>query len=308
MLQLYKNEVVAEVSVRQADVRQQELSFYTRNYWTWGSTCTIFAGFVFSQLTRSGGLTSGVDGPGILLENFYLICVSGCLGSSICVIIWTVLMSMWGPGLALRGPAGMASFHAAVTFLKSQQALVYQLFQLSIVLYLLSAVACLWVFPSSAKVNLVCTVVFALVLLCSKLFELLLHRKLRGFGANAGEEDLLGHGVGRADTHGFAGDGGNDGQIHSLDGLMGVADLDTASMNAQQERQFYGTGSWGGAAVPLATGAGAGPFGTGVLGTGAGAMGRSPRDVMGTGGFADVGLGVGGGGTAQQSRGGGWLW
>ena len=109
MLQLYKNEVVAEVSVRQADVRQQELDFYAGNYWTWGSTCTLFAGFVFSQLTRSIPTDTNW-----VLENFYLLTVSLCLGCSVSVIIWTVLLSMWGPGLALRGPQGMGSFHGAV--------------------------------------------------------------------------------------------------------------------------------------------------------------------------------------------------
>jgi len=42
MLQLFKNEVVAQANVKQADIRQRELDYYTNNYWTWGQTATIF--------------------------------------------------------------------------------------------------------------------------------------------------------------------------------------------------------------------------------------------------------------------------
>lgn len=151
MLQLFKNSVVTEAAQQQADVRQKELDFYTTNYWIWGGTCTVMAGWVFTQLTNPVP-----EGTNFYLEAAYLVSTATCLGLNLCIITWTTLLCVWGPGLALRGPHGMKSFHTAVDFLRDEQWQLYITFIVSVVAYFLSSCCIVWVYPSRTVVNSSC--------------------------------------------------------------------------------------------------------------------------------------------------------
>merc|ERR1712007_37303 len=126
-----------------------ELDFYTNNYVTWGGTSTITAGFVFSQLTNP--VPEGTD---VYLSSAYLVFLAISLGFSLCVITWTTLCCMWGPGMALRGPEGMVSFHKAIDFLKVEQNSIYNTFIISVFSYFASTCCLVWVFPSDSRVNM----------------------------------------------------------------------------------------------------------------------------------------------------------
>lgn len=164
MLQLFKNAAVTSAAVSQADVRQLELDFYTNNYWTWGNTAATIAGFVFSQITTP----TPADTP-FLLNTVYLFCTSMCLGLNLCIITWTVLCCMWGPGLALRGEDGMKSFHKTVDFLKEEQQWLYHIFFTGVVLYFGSACTLVYVYPINDTINN-----WSMVLLCISLLLLVI--------------------------------------------------------------------------------------------------------------------------------------
>jgi len=175
MLNIYKNEAVADASVTQANVRTKELDYFMNNYWTWASTSTVFAGFVFDQLNNKTP-----EDINVLLELVYLIFTTVCLCCNLCVITWAAFMCIWGPGLALRGIDGMDSFHDTITFLNSQQYTVYITFQVGVISFFLSSVTNVWVFPSRRGVNICCTVLFAIFLLGIVIFQQLLSRRLKG--------------------------------------------------------------------------------------------------------------------------------
>ncbi|CAK9023552.1 unnamed protein product [Durusdinium trenchii] len=105
-----------------------ELDFYTNNYWIWGGTTVILAGFALAQLTREIP-----EGTHPVLEYSYLAFTTLCLSLDLCIVTWTVLVCTWGPGNALRGPDGMSSFHDTVTLLKDEQMSIYYAFVVSIV-------------------------------------------------------------------------------------------------------------------------------------------------------------------------------
>ncbi|CAK9016295.1 General transcription factor 3C polypeptide 5 [Durusdinium trenchii] len=124
MLTIHKNRVVSDVTLQQAS----ELDFYTNNYWIWGGTTVILAGFALAQLTREIP-----EGTHPVLEYSYLAFTTLCLSLDLCIVTWTVLVCTWGPGNALRGPDGMSSFHDTVTLLKDEQMSIYYAFVVSIV-------------------------------------------------------------------------------------------------------------------------------------------------------------------------------
>ncbi|KEP66394.1 UNVERIFIED_CONTAM: hypothetical protein HHA_259050 [Hammondia hammondi] len=133
MLQLYKNQVVTAVAKRQVEIRKLELDWYTNNYWTLSQQGALLAGFSFSLIT-----TSLPKDASFFLESLYLLLASLALGLQMCVVVTTTLCCMWGPGLALRGPDGIRSVHAAVDSLKSEHSYVFAFFFLGLLSFYLS--------------------------------------------------------------------------------------------------------------------------------------------------------------------------
>lgn len=200
MLQLFKNNVVTESTLAQALVRQKELEFYTNNYWIWGGTSTVMAGFVFAQLTNPVP-----EGTSFYLETVYLVCTATCLSLDLCVITWTVLCCMWGPGMALRGPEGMKSFHQTVDFMKGEQQSIYMTFVASVISYFLSTCCIVWVYPSRREVNFTCMCTLGFFLVTILWLQVKLELEIGG--------SLFQH-------------DGPDGRITGLERFEDVADLD----------------------------------------------------------------------------------
>jgi hypothetical protein len=184
MLQLFKNNVVTSTAMSQADVRQAELDYYLNNYWTWGGTATIMGGFVFAQLTNPVPADTNK-----LLEAAYLVSTTACMGLNLCVITWTVLCCVWGPGMALRGPEGMESFNKVIDFLKSEQDSIYFAFVLGVVFYFIATCTLVWVYPSRASVNMWSSGVLGLFLVVVLYYQCRIDGKLKisGGSTNATE-------------------------------------------------------------------------------------------------------------------------
>lgn len=210
MLQIFKNDILANAACTHADLRVLELEFYSKNLCIWGGTATVMAGFVFEQITNP--VPKGTD---FNLELAYIICQAICLGLSLCVITWTVLCCMWGPGLVLHGPNGIQSFHIVIDFLRSEQSLIYFAFTISIFAWFGSACTLVWVYPSSPLVNTFCmgTLAFFLGLI------LYLQIKLEFFD--------LGGSICPHD--------GPDGQIKAFTAFENLADFDNSLANMTPE-------------------------------------------------------------------------
>jgi len=200
MLQLYKNEVVTSATLKQADVRNAELKLYTDNFWVWGGTSTVLAGFLFEQITSPVPISTPWP-----LEFVYLLSTSLCLGLSLCLITWTVLICMWGPGKALRGPEGMKSFHDTIEYMKGEHKRLYQIFMICIFTYFGSATCKVWVFPSRKRVNLACSI--CLILIFVALLVMMGRLEYR-IGGSLWQHE------------------GQDGKIHGLQKFEEVSDLD----------------------------------------------------------------------------------
>jgi len=200
MLTVLKNEVVASSTCNQADVRQLELDLYTNNFWIWGNAAGIMAGFMFDQIT-----IPLPDGTRFDLECAYLVLTSLCLGLNLCVISWTVLLCMWGPGMALRGPEGMKSFHETVDFLEKEQRGIYFAFSFSVLAYFGCTAMIVWVFPSRTLVNMWAMAIMLFLLIVLILVQCRLEVRIGG---------------------GFRKHEGPDGRIHGFKSFEQVQDLD----------------------------------------------------------------------------------
>jgi len=215
MLQLFKNDVITQLGVDSAGVRQAELDFYTNNYWTWGSCSTVFAGFLFAQLTNPVP-----EGTNFWLETAYLVFTALCLGLNLCIITWTCLCCMWGPGMALRGPHGLKSFHRTIDFLKGQQTSLYWCFNIGVTSYFGSSCTLVWVYPSRTNSNLVCTGTLILFFIVLLWYQWRLSRALRSTMTHANM---------------------TDGRIAGFAMFEGVADLDLVAARVGRGGDFATT-------------------------------------------------------------------
>lgn len=183
MLTVHKNRVVSDVALQQAAVRQKELDFYTNNFWIFGGTTVILAGFSLAQLTREIP-----EGTNPALEYTYLGFTTLCLSLDLCIVTWTVLVCTWAPGNALRGPDGMTSFHETLSLLKEEQMSIYYAFVVSIITYFGSSCCLLWVYPSGLITNLIGTSVLLLALVVLLRFLFSLEHQVGMFG-NSHDDD-----------------------------------------------------------------------------------------------------------------------
>ena len=72
----------------------------------------MVAGFAFAQLTM--GIPAGDKAPSFELEFAYMTLTSATIGLQLMCIFGATFLSVWGPGLALRGGSGTADLHKAV--------------------------------------------------------------------------------------------------------------------------------------------------------------------------------------------------
>eukprot|EP00930_Biecheleria_cincta_P036214 TRINITY_DN24849_c0_g1_i1.p2 TRINITY_DN24849_c0_g1~~TRINITY_DN24849_c0_g1_i1.p2 ORF type:complete len:154 (+),score=21.92 TRINITY_DN24849_c0_g1_i1:145-606(+) len=116
MLQVCKNEALANVCKDAVGVRLLELGWCTRNYDTMACQAALLAGFAFEQITQAMP-----QGTGPKLEVLYLSLTVGALGFNLCVCTACAFCCIFGQALALRGPDGARSVNAAVDGLQERQ-------------------------------------------------------------------------------------------------------------------------------------------------------------------------------------------
>eukprot|EP00930_Biecheleria_cincta_P087776 TRINITY_DN77008_c0_g1_i1.p1 TRINITY_DN77008_c0_g1~~TRINITY_DN77008_c0_g1_i1.p1 ORF type:complete len:224 (+),score=36.01 TRINITY_DN77008_c0_g1_i1:46-717(+) len=197
MLQISKNEAVANVVLQQAEIRQRELEWYFRNYDTMAVQAAIFAAFAFDQLTKP--LPHGTH---FLAEFIYLALTASTLGFQLCVVTSCTFCCIFGKGLALRGPLGIRSIHMAIENLHREQKLIFTQFLLGTLGYLMSHILEIWI-HFKPRVAVAVTIPLAIFILAISYYAITL-----------------------ADELVVTDDAAVTGQVHSLEVYEHVPDLD----------------------------------------------------------------------------------
>ena len=106
MLFADKRALETDLKLGLLEIREKELNFYTTNCAHLAFLSSIFAGFA------STALMTHVPKEPVILHFLYLLVTVAALGLQLAALVSTTLLSMVGPGLALRGPDG--SMHVAI--------------------------------------------------------------------------------------------------------------------------------------------------------------------------------------------------
>jgi hypothetical protein len=114
MLWADKRALETNLKLSLLQIRERELNFYTNNCLAISTQSALLAGFAYAALMPgiSLGDAGGVAANVYAVKLMYLTCAVSALGLQLITVVSTTLLSMLGPGLALRGPDG--SMHTAV--------------------------------------------------------------------------------------------------------------------------------------------------------------------------------------------------
>ena len=119
-------------------IREKELNYYTQNCQAVGTQAALLAGFAYSGLTQ----VAIPHDRAYALRIAYLLVTTTAMCFELIAVLNTTLLSMMGPGLALRGPDG--SMHPAVDGMMTEYRTAYYCFVLGLVFFHFSAALFSW--------------------------------------------------------------------------------------------------------------------------------------------------------------------
>ena len=99
MLFADKRALETNLKVSLLAIREKELNFYTTNCLAVGTQSALLAGFAYSGLTQ---VAFPHEAP-YLIKLLYMLTTTTAMGFELIAVMNTTLLSMVGPGLALRG-------------------------------------------------------------------------------------------------------------------------------------------------------------------------------------------------------------
>eukprot|EP00908_Phaeocystis_cordata_P024111 Transcript_6586.p2 GENE.Transcript_6586~~Transcript_6586.p2 ORF type:complete len:244 (-),score=70.26 Transcript_6586:346-1077(-) len=138
MLFADKRALETNLKVSLLAIREKELNFYTTNCLAVGTQSALLAGFAYSGLTQ---VAFPHDAP-YFIKLLYMLATTTAMGFELIAVMNTTLLSMVGPGLALRGPDG--SMHPAVDGMMIEYRLAFYSFFSGLVSFHLSAALFGW--------------------------------------------------------------------------------------------------------------------------------------------------------------------
>ena len=119
-------------------IREKELNYYSQNCLAVGTQAALLAGFAYSGLTQ---VAIPLDSE-YVLKLLYLLMTTTAMCLELIAVMNTTLLSMMGPGLALRGPDG--SMHPAVDGMMEEYQSAYLNFVLGLIFFHFSAALFGW--------------------------------------------------------------------------------------------------------------------------------------------------------------------
>lgn len=143
MLQLSKNVAVTRMGRKQVEIRQMEVNWYCQNYSMMVGQAAMLAGFAFCQLTTP---IPERHRPPFAVEFIYLFLTCGAIGFELSVILISTTLTVWGPGLALRGGKGQMDLHRATVIMRDYQFLVFCFFIAGWIVYFCSSCIEVWIY------------------------------------------------------------------------------------------------------------------------------------------------------------------
>lgn len=139
MLRAEQRQVFQETNVRLVELRHLEIDYYFTVNAAIGTQSVLIGGFAYGLFTKN--TNNGTEYGRLSLAAFYVTSAI-TIFASIHVVVMSLLLQVFGPGLALHGPAGSMARAAEVMLDEQRQVMVG--FITMMVFFALSTVMCFW--------------------------------------------------------------------------------------------------------------------------------------------------------------------
>jgi hypothetical protein len=138
-------------------IRQLEITYYANLYGAFGTQALLLGGFVYGTFTQNN-TDEGNPGEDVFIFLYYVMAAL-TIASAVHIMLCTMVLQVYGPGLALHGPLGSMARASEGLQLEQDQVIVSFIFM--IFCFALSTVWCFWTVMTT-KEALTSTVVFVL--------------------------------------------------------------------------------------------------------------------------------------------------
>ena len=159
MINAIKNSTLTDLQVKTLGIREKELNYWSTTFHTMASQSALLAGFCYGGL----GLEMANQVPSLVQFGYLSMTTCGMAFGLLCITI-AALVSMLGPGLALRGGDGANSMHKAVEAMKNESKQCFFFFMLQLLFFHLSSFLLMMVLYSK-RVAIIVNVILLIFLL-----------------------------------------------------------------------------------------------------------------------------------------------
>lgn len=132
-----------------------EISYYSTLYGVFGTQAILIGGFTYGTFTQNNVDVGNVYEP--YFSFFYFLWAAATIACSVHIMLSTMILQVYGPGLALHGPLG--SMARATEGLRAEQGPVIVAFICMIISFAASTVCVFWTVMTMPEA-IVCTAVF----------------------------------------------------------------------------------------------------------------------------------------------------
>jgi hypothetical protein len=222
MLWADKRALETNLKLSLLQIRERELNFYTNNCMSIATVSSLLAGFAYAALMPgiSLGDATGVAAHSYVVRLLYLICAISALGFQLITVVSATLLSMLGPGLALRGPDG--SMHTAVDGMVNEYRNAFYTFLFGMIATLAAGLFYCWLMFPAMEASILTLMIVAALVAIVKYIRIL-------FAGFAVPKDQLVTGKYEADEAANAG---------AAAGVVNRGELDTLSHLIRREQQL----------------------------------------------------------------------
>jgi len=133
---LYADKAVLKSTIKQSAIqlREKELTLFTENFAAIGTQAALLAGFALTALAE---FQVPPEGNRLCKAGFYLLVIT-TFSSALHCVCNTTFISVWGPGLALRGPDN--SMNVAIEGMIEERRQVFFAFAMAVLSFLSAAI------------------------------------------------------------------------------------------------------------------------------------------------------------------------
>lgn len=156
MIQAGQKAVFQQTNVALTQIRQVEIQYFSDFFTNFGTQCILLAGFICGSISQTPALDA--DTP-FYWKVIYNIGAAGCVAFAVQAMIGSVFISVFGQGVALRGPLG--SMVNTVEGMVQEQHNAVILFICAVVCFVIQDIGMSWVMMDMPYA-IVCTVIMLL--------------------------------------------------------------------------------------------------------------------------------------------------